>query len=81
MTLATEVADLQTRLTEAQRAHARAEGTREAAQAALDSARKELKVAFGVDNDADAQELLEGLHADLQMVIGEMTAALARIGV
>ncbi len=81
MTLAKEVTDLQTRLAEAQRAHARAEGTREAAQATLDNAYKELKTTFGVDSEEEAEEMLEGLYAELQMAIGELAAALDRIGV
>lgn len=75
-----EIKDLQKRVEQAERERARAEGTRDAAQNALDNAFRELKDDFGVDTLPEAEELLESLHADLQMAINKLTGQLAKIG-
>lgn len=75
-----EIHELQKRLERAQREHARAEGTRDAAQAALDNARRELKEEFGFDTVAEAEDLLETLAAELQTAISRLTGQLDEIG-
>jgi len=81
MSLAEDVAALQTRLAEAQRASARAEGARDNAQAVLNTARAQMKEQFGVDNPEQAEELLERLREELSRLVSAISARLDEIGV
>lgn len=80
MTLAEQVVDLQTRIATAQRDRARAEGARDVALAAADTARAELKNTFGVTTVDEAHRLLTSLRTELETVTAEITAALDEIG-
>lgn len=80
MTLMEQVADLQNRISAAQRERARAEGARDAAQAAAETARAELHRDFGVSTVEEANTLLTQLRADLEATTAEVAAALDKIG-
>lgn len=81
MTLAEDVVALQARLADAQRARARAEGARDAAQAALDNAKQELNQDFGVDTIGQAETLLDQLRDELAALVEQISAKLDQIGV
>lgn len=81
MSLESEVADLQNRISAADRERIRAEAARDAAVDAAQRARDELKREFGVDSLAEANELLEGLRAELGLIVGKVTAALDKAGI
>lgn len=81
MSLESEVADLQNRISAADRERIRAEAARDAAVDAAQRARDELKREFGVDTLAEANELLEGLRAELGLIVGKVTAALDKAGI
>lgn len=81
MSLHDDVAEVQARITAAQRDKARAEGTRDAAQAAADRARDELLHDFGVTTVEQAELLLSGLRDELVQMTAEISAKLDQIGV
>jgi hypothetical protein len=81
MTLMEDVAALQARIEKGRRDRARAEGARDAAQAAADNARAELKRDFDVDTVEQAEELLIHLRNELAELTAEMDAHLGEIGV
>lgn len=81
MTLAEDVTAIQSRLADAERTRARAEGQRDAAQSALDNARDELKRDFGVDSAEAAERLLTELRAELVDIVALISAKLDEIGV
>lgn len=81
MTLMEDVATLQARIEKGRRDRARAEGARDAAQAAADNARAELKRDFDVDDIEQAEELLIHLRGELAELTAEMDAHLGEIGV
>lgn len=80
MTLAEDVAALQTRLADAERQRARAEGARDSAKAAFVAAREELARQFGVNTVEEAADLLDQMRADLSAVVADMTTKLDQIG-
>lgn len=81
MTLMEEVAALQDRLTDAQRARARAEGARDTAQAAADAARQELNRDFGVETIEQAETMLAELRDELAGIADQIRDRLDQIGV
>lgn len=81
MTLAEDVAALQARITAAQRERIRAEGARDAAEAAAKNAHAELARDFGVNNSAEAEALLNTLRDEVAAVAAEIAAKLDQIGV
>lgn len=81
MTLAEDVVALQTRLADAERQRARAEGARDSAKAAYTSARTELTQNFGVNTVDEATTLLEQLRSDLAVIVADMTTKLDQIGI
>lgn len=80
MTVPQEIADLQARITAAQREHSRAEGARDAAQAAVTHAEKELERDFGVTTVEAAQDLLAKLRAELDTITAALNTQLDQIG-
>lgn len=76
MNLAGDVTALQSRLAEAHRVRARAEGAREAAQHALDKARTELAEEFGVKTAEEAEQLLAELRVQLERLVAQITRQL-----
>lgn len=81
MTLAEDVAAIQERLRTAERDRVRAEGARDSAKAAYDSAREELKKQFGVETAEDANALLVQLKSELGSLVEDLSAKLDEIGV
>jgi hypothetical protein len=81
MTLAEDVVTLQARLAEAHRAKARAEGARDNAQAAADTARAELERDFGVATVEQAEAMLADLRDELAALTTAISAQLDKIGV
>jgi hypothetical protein len=81
MTLAEDVAALQDRLRAAERDRIRAEGARDSAKAAYDSAREDLKKQFGVETTEDATALLTQLKDELAAIVADLSAKLDEIGV
>lgn len=81
MTLAEDVVALQQRLANAQREHSRAEGARDAAQAAYDSANAELRRDYGVSTVEEAAVRLAELRRELEATIADISAKLDQIGI
>lgn len=78
-TFGEDIVALQKRLADAQRARARAEGAREAAQQAYDRARTDLLDRFGCADIAQAEQLLASLRADIDTLTATLTETLDRI--
>ncbi len=81
MSLADEFLELQRRVTKAQNARARAEGAREAAQAAYDEALAELAREYNVTTVEAATALLDSLRQELEAIVKTLTACLDEVGV
>lgn len=75
-----KVADIKNRLAVAQRARARAEHERDAAQAAASNARAQLSQEFQVDTQEQAAAMLAALEAELATAVAQMSAALDEAG-
>lgn len=81
MTLAEDVVALQDRLRDAERQRVRAEGARDAAKTAYDTARADLKREFGVETVDEAAALLTELREELAVLVADLSAKLDEIGV
>lgn len=81
MTLAEDVAALQDRLRDAERQRVRAEGARDSAKSAYESARADLKREFGVETVEEASALLTRLREELAGIVADLSAKLDEIGV
>lgn len=81
MTLAEDVAALQDKLRDAERQRVRAEGARDAAKSAYDTARADLKRDFGVETVEEASALLTHLREDLAGIVADLSVKLDQIGV
>lgn len=75
------VAALKERIAAAQRARARAEHERDAAQARADTAREQLQRDFGVSTVDDAKAMLARLETELSNAVTQLRVALTEIGV
>lgn len=75
------VTELKERIAAAQRARARAEHERDAAQARADSAREQLHRDFGVSTVDDARAMLDQLETELSTAVAQLRATLNEIGV
>lgn len=81
MTLMEDVVALQARIDKGRRDRARAEGARDAAQAAADNAYAQLKHDFDVDSIEQAEQLLIRLREQLAELTAQMDQKLTEIGV
>lgn len=81
MSLEATVADIQARITAAQRERMRAEAARDAALAAAEQARTDLKRDFGVNTLAEAEDLLLTLRTELAEIVTGISTALDKVGV
>ncbi len=80
MDITERIADLQTRLEDAEKARLRAEGSRDAAQASAELAATELRQTFGIVSAEQAQDMLDQLRRELEEIIAQITKALDEAG-
>ncbi len=80
MDITERIADVQQRLDNAQKERLRAEGSRDAAQAAAAQAADELKLNFGITTAAQAQDMLDQLRRELEQIVEQITKALDEAG-
>jgi uncharacterized membrane-anchored protein len=80
MSQMSDITALQQRIAAAHRDRIRAEGARDAAQAAAATARAQLRTDFGVNTAQQAQELLGQLNEELTEIAAQISAALDKIG-
>jgi len=81
VTLAEDVVALQQRLATAQRERSRAEGARDAAQAAYDNAHAELHRDYDVSTIEEAAARLTDLRRELEATVADISAKLDQIGI
>jgi hypothetical protein len=76
-----DIAQIQNRVTDAQRARARAEGARDAAQADYEAALAELETTYQIESVEEAVHLLARLRTELDQLARDITAKLDEIGI
>lgn len=81
MSLEQSLADVQARITAAERARIKAEHERDSAQAAATQLRAELQRDFGVSTAVEAEAKLIILRAELADIVEQLRAALDSAGV